>query len=166
MSITSLVYLCVCVCMRTLKFYSLSKFQLYNTVLSAIVTMLYIRSSDCYQTKLGSAHLMSSKANLLQQIVVKESTVFFAGPSKEDGKLMFQRPKLPVGFQGRVFKGEVRERATGCLISSWTFFWLVGGEVTGWYFWSQHHQPSGSNWSGVSVLVVSMQLTPTTWWGF
>ena len=26
--------------------------------------------------------------------------------------------------------------------------WL-GGEATGWYFRSQHHQPSGSNWSGV-----------------
>jgi len=29
------------------------------------------------------------------------------------------------------------------MIHSWTFFWLVGGEVTG----SQYHQPSGSNWS-------------------
>ena len=36
------------------------------------------------------------------------------------------------------------------MISSWTFFWLVGGEVSR----SQHHQPSGSNWSGVCVLLV------------
>lgn len=35
-----------CVCMRTAKFYSLSKLQLYNTELSTVVTMLYIISSD------------------------------------------------------------------------------------------------------------------------
>ena len=32
--------------MRTFKFYSLSIFQLYNTMLSTIVTMLYIKSPD------------------------------------------------------------------------------------------------------------------------
>ena len=48
------------------------------------------------------------------------------------------------------------------MISSWTFFRLVGGEVSG----SQHHQPSGSNLlSGVYGLVGSTQLTPPTWWG-
>ena len=31
---------------------------------------------------------------------------------------------------------------------------------------SQHHQPSGSNWSGVSVLVGSIQVTSPTWWRF
>ena len=45
------------------------------------------------------------------------------------------------------------------VVSSWTFFWLVGGEVIG----SRHHQPSGPNWSGVYVLVGSMQLTSPTW---
>ena len=48
------------------------------------------------------------------------------------------------------------------VISSWTFFWLVGGEVIG----TQHYQPSGSNRSGVSVLVGSVQLTSSTWWEF
>ena len=48
------------------------------------------------------------------------------------------------------------------MISSWAFFWLVSGEVSG----SQHHQPSGSNWSGVySRLVGNIQLTSPTWWG-
>ena len=32
--------------MRTFKFYSLGKFQLYSTVLSTVVTMFYITSSD------------------------------------------------------------------------------------------------------------------------
>ena len=47
------------------------------------------------------------------------------------------------------------------MISSWTFFWLVGGEVGG----SEHYQPFGSSWSGVYVLVGSIQLTSPTWWG-
>ena len=48
------------------------------------------------------------------------------------------------------------------MVSSWTFFWLVGGEVIR----SQHHQPSGSNWSGVYGLAGSRQLTSSTWWRF
>ena len=39
---------------------------------------------------------------------------------------------------------------------------MVGGEVIG----SQNHQPSGSNWSGVYVLVGSRQLTSPAYWGF
>ena len=38
------------------------------------------------------------------------------------------------------------------MVSSWTFFWLVGGEVYG----SEHHYHSGSNWSGVWLLVGSI----------
>ena len=49
------------------------------------------------------------------------------------------------------------------MVSSWTFFWLVGGEVIR----SQHHQPSGfSCLSGIYMLVGSMQSTSPTWWGF
>ena len=40
---------------------------------------------------------------------------------------MLKRPKGPDSFRGRV-KGKVRERVTGCTISSWTSFWLVGDE--------------------------------------
>ena len=50
----------------------------------------------------------------------------------------------------------------GCVISSWKFFWLVGGEAIR----SQHHQSYGSNRSGVYMLVGSIQLTSSTWWGF
>ena len=38
---------------------------------------------------------------------------------------MLKRPEPRDGFQGRVFKGKVRDRVTGCWISSWTFFELV-----------------------------------------
>ena len=78
---------------------------------------------------------------------------------------MLKRPELPEGFQGRVFKGKMKERVVGCMISSCSILWLVEGEVTG-CFGNLHHQSSGSNQSGVYVLVVSMQLTSSTWWGF
>ena len=45
------------------------------------------------------------------------------------------------------------------MISLWTFFSLVDGEISR----SQYHQPSGSNQSGVSLLVGSIQLTSTCW---
>ena len=51
------------------------------------------------------------------------------------------------------------ETAQEGVISSWIFFWLVGGEVMR----SQHHQPSGSNLSGISMLVGGIQLTFYTW---
>ena len=43
---------------------------------------------------------------------------------------------------------------------------LLIGKKTGWYFRNQFYQPFGSNWSVVSVLVGSKQLTSFTWWGF
>ena len=84
-------------------------------------------------------------------------------PSRENGWLMLKRPKLPKGFQGRDFKGKLKERVAECLISSWIFFWLVGGEVTGWYLASYQHQPFGFDWSGFYLYVV---ITFFTWWGF
>ena len=49
-SIPHIVTLCVCMCVsvvcgkNTFKIYSLSKFQVYNTVLLTVITMLCIRS--------------------------------------------------------------------------------------------------------------------------
>ena len=86
-------------------------------------------------------------------VVVKGSTAFICRvQSKENGQLVLRRPKHSNGFQGRVLKGNI----WGKDCSSWTFFWLVGGEVTGRCFRSLNHQPSGSNQSGVSKLVVNM----------
>ena len=82
-------------------------------------------------------------------------------PSKEYRWLMLRRP-----FQGRVFKGKTRGEGCRMRDQLWTFFWLVGGEVTGWCFGNLNHQPSDSNCSGVYVLVVSMQLTSSTRQGF
>ena len=41
---------------------------------------------------------------------------------------------------------------------SWTFFWLVGGEIPGWYFRNFSYPFSDSNSSGVCVLVIILQL--------
>jgi len=49
-------------------------------------------------------------------------------PSKENGRLMLKRPKLLDGFQGRGF---LKARSGDEECSSWPFFWLVVGEVTG-----------------------------------
>ena len=75
---------------------------------------------------------------------------------------MSKRPKLLEDFQGKVFKDRVREEGCVCVISSWTFFWLVVGEVIR----SQHHQPSSSNWPEVYMLLGSIKLTSFTCWGF
>ena len=42
-----------------------------------------------------------------------------------------------------------------------SFDWLVV-RISG----HQHHQPSGSNQPGVYMLVPSIELTSSTWWGF
>ena len=47
------------------------------------------------------------------------------------------------------------------VVSSWTVFWLMGGEVMG----SRHHQRTGSNPSGVYRLASNIELTSPTWWG-
>ena len=44
------------------------------------------------------------------------------GPGKENGQLVLITPKLPSGFQAKVFKDSVRERVVGCVASLWTFF--------------------------------------------
>ena len=103
------------------------------------------------EPSLGPLAWCTAKAVCWHWVVMKESTAFIAGPSKENGQLVVKRPKLPSDFWQRVSKGKVKESVSGCLISSWTFFWLVGGEVTRWYFGSQHHQ-LGSKPPGVYVL--------------
>ena len=54
----------------------------------------------------------------------------------------------------------------GCRVHEQLMDILLIGKKTGWYFRNQYYQPFGSNWSAVSVLVGSKQLTSFTWWGF
>ena len=69
--------------------------------------------------------------------------------------------ELLEGFQRRVFRQGEGGGLWG-VISSWIVPRMVGGEIIR----GQHHQPSGSNWFGVSMLMGSTQLTFPTWWGF
>ena len=68
---------------------------------------------------------------------------------------MLKRSELPESFQGNVYKDKVREGSCG-VWDPLRFLCLVGGEIIG----SQHHQPSGSNPSGI-YKGSSIQLTST-----
>ena len=57
----------------------------------------------------------------------------------------------------RILKDNIQ--GEGC--SSWTFFWLANGEVTGWCFRNLNHQPSGSNQSG--IYCVGQHVDISTW---
>lgn len=76
-------------------------------------------------------------------------------PSKEPGQLELKRPELPGGFSRWGGGG-----AVWSAITSWTFFWSVGGEAV-----AAQYQPSGASWSGVHGLVGSVQLTSASWRG-
>lgn len=64
-----------------------------------------------------------------------------------------------LGFQTRILKTTLGERVLGCMLSSWTFFGLVGDDLTGWYFQNLNLLLPAT----VRVLVVSMWSPPTTW---
>ena len=99
-------------------------------------------NSWCVTETNGFTRLMSSKANLLTLgWQWGKYRAWLAGPSRENGQLMFKKPELPDGLQKRVFKGKVREMIARCVISLWTSFLLVGGEVTGWCFRDLNYQP-------------------------
>ena len=98
--------------------------------------------------------------------MVKEGAVFIARPSKENRQLVLKRPRVLDRFQGRVFKGKVKEKVTGCVISLSMTLCLVDGEVTGWCHRGSRHQSSGSSWSGGYVYVVSIQLLLPSGRGF
>ena len=102
---------------------------------------------------LGPLACRAAKAICWHQFVGKESTAFICrAPCKENGQLMLKRPELPNGFQGRAFKATFGVKVRGGM----NFFWLVGGEVIRWCSGDLNHQPSGSNQSGVHVLVVTI----------
>ena len=76
---------------------------------------------------------------------------------EESRQLALKRPELSHSFQGQIIKGRVR--GVGCEVCDQLMdnLWLVGGEAFG----SQHHQSSGSHWSGVYMLWVTYsQLLP------
>ena len=72
--------------------------------------------------------------------------------------------RMPSRLCGPLEGGSEKSYTDGSRSRAWSacgrsLFRLVGGEVIG----SQHHQPSGSNQSWVSVLVRSIELASSTW---
>ena len=108
----------------------------------------------CYQTELGSIHLSAVKPIYWYWVMMKESAHYFGVPSTESRKWGLKKHKLPSGFQGKVFDSVGGRGFVGHVIRLWIFFWLVDGKV----IWSQH-QLSGSNQSGVYMLVGSMGIS-------
>ena len=99
--------------------------------------------------------MRQSKAIHGHQAVVKESTVFIARHQvRRTVSKCSINPNLSVAFKEGFLKA--RKRRESYAISSCTSFWLVGGEVTGWFFRNLKYQFSGFHWSGVYVLVVIM----------
>lgn len=101
----------------------------------------------CYWAKLGSTH-PHGKTNLRTSVVVRKVQHYCRTPSRENGWLMLKRPKLPKGFQGRDFKGKLKERVAegeGCrmpdqlmdifLVGWWRGNWVVFSELTVSTFW-------------------------------
>lgn len=72
-----------------------------------------------------------------------EYSVYCRLSSKKKGKLMLKRPELPSGFLGRIFIGNL-------------WISLVSSKVTGWCCRNLNIQSSGSDWSRLYMIVVSM----------
>ena len=92
--------------------------------------------------------MLRCKANLPTPDCGEGKYRFIARPNKEKEQLFLKRPKFLNSYQGIIW-GE------GC--SSWYFFWLVGGEVTGWCLGNFNHQvPTslGSTCCGQHVVAI------------
>lgn len=106
-----------------------------------------VTNKSCNLVQLIS--LATQQANESRDKVLgQEKTTLLKKPANGEGsRIMSWRTIL---IQGRIQASfTLGKGKAGCLFGSWTFFWLVGHEVTGWYFGSQYHQPSVSNQSVV-----------------
>ena len=99
----------------------------------------------CYWTKPGSTHLPWSKVNLLTLGCDEgKYSVFCRAQTRSRGSLCSKDPNFLVVFREEFLKAQFEMKAVGCV----TFFWLVGGEVTGWC---------------PRTLVLSWKLPSSTW---
>ena len=120
---------------------------------SAIPLQRQENSTNCYWTKLESASPSSVKQIYWHHVVMKESTAFIARRPKRDqartGSSCSKDPNSGMAFREGFLKTAWGRGWQGVWSAHAQFLWpLVGGEVTRLYFSSQHHQPSGSSWSG------------------
>lgn len=89
-------------------------------------------------------------------VVVKESAVFIAGyKARRTGSSCSKPPALPHGFQGSIFKSQMRdEGVTGYVVSPCIILWFIDREVTGQGHRSEHYQSSGSSKSAGYLLMI------------
>ena len=109
-----------------------------------------------YWTKFGSTSPKHSKAYQLISGCDKGKCSVYC--KAKQGKLV-TTAKTPKALQ-EGFKGKVRKRVMECLISLWTFFWLVDSEVTRWCYRGQCYQLSGSSFWGLHADSHCTILTP------
>ena len=107
---------------------------------------------------------MSSKANPLHWAVVKESTVSSQGKARRMGSSCCKDLNSLKVFGERFLKAKWGKEAQDV--------WSACGRSSAWLvvrlldvFGESTSSTSGFNWSEVSVLVVSIQVTTFTWWG-
>ena len=95
------------------------------------------------------------RPNKLTHWNLRQRKVYCKGQARSMGGSCSKHPNSPIVFWEEFLK----TNSGGGLQDAW----LVGGEVTGWWSRNLSHQPSGSNWSGVNVLMLSLKLPPSTW---
>ena len=114
---------------------------------------------------LNFGHIVDPKFGCLTHSEAKQTETSEFGAEKDllqgsskNGQLLLKKPKIPDGFQGRVFIGNIWGRKTaGCV----TFLWSVvrkRGQIS----IISHLTPTSL---GVQVLVPSLKLPSSTWVG-
>ena len=108
----------------------------------------------------GSACPLAVNPIYWHQVVVKKRAAFIAGhQARSSGSWCLKGLHSPNVFREKFLKTGWGTGVVGCVISSWTFFWLAGGEVI-----------SGVNIINllvlISLLVGSIRVTSFNWWGF
>ena len=77
-------------------------------------------------TKPNLGLLSHSKTNLVVPGCGEgKCSIYCKAPRKEYRRLIFKRPDISSGFQESILKGKMRERVSGCMISSCTVLWLM-----------------------------------------
>ena len=91
-----------------------------------------LQARKCYLIRLGSACPAPSNASLPPPPACEEQC-WVCAPSREDGRLTPQGPRVPTGFPGRRLEATLEVRAAGYVISLWAFFtWWWGNRVMLW----------------------------------
>ena len=91
---------------------------------------------------------------------LEQRKVYCEGQARRTSSSYSEDPNFSMAFRDEFLKATFGVKVAGCM----TFFWLVGGEVTGWCFRNLNHQP-GSDQSGVYKLGLNMKSPSSTWVG-